>query len=146
MSKELELQERLKAAAHEVHNTSATLKVMKEKLRFAGWKSRLDVVFQPFPQEPIEEEGNITHLPSRKEPASMICMTITITHVKGIAMDITITHAEGIAMDIRQYRSVQELGAMTYDLLNEIYEYFFFNMYDELFNAVQSLPHDDLSP
>lgn len=134
MSKELELQERLKAAAHEVHNTSATLKVMKEKLRFAGWKSRLDVVFQPFPQEPIEEEGNITYLPSRKEPASMIGMTITITHV------------EGISMGIRQYRSVQELGAMTYDLLNEIYEYFFFNMYDELFNAVQSLPHDDLSP
>lgn len=134
MSKELELQERLKAAAHEVHNTSATLKVMKEKLRFAGWKSRLDVVFQPFPQEPIEEEGNITYLPSRKEPASMLSMAITITHV------------EGIAMGIRQYRSVQELGAMTYDLLNEIYEYFFFNMYDELFNAVQSLPHDDLSP
>lgn len=134
MSKELELQKRLKAAAHEVHNTSATLKVMKEKLRFAGWKSRLDVVFQPFPQEPIEEEGNITYLPSRKEPASMISMTITIKHV------------EGISMDIRQYRAVQELGAMTYDLLNEIYEYFFFNMYDKLFNAVQPSPHDDLSP
>lgn len=134
MSNEVELQERLKAAAHEVHNTSATLKVMKEKLRFAGWKSRLDVVFQPFPQEPVEEEGNIAYLPNKKEPESMIVMTITITH------------RERIAMDIRQHRAVQELGAMTYDLLNEIYEYFFFNMYDKLFNAVQPSPHDDLSP
>lgn len=134
MSEELELQERLKAAAHEVHNTSAALKVMKERLRFAGWKSRLDVVFQPFPQEPIKEEGNVTYLPSRKESASMIGMTITITH------------AEEIAMDIRQYRAVQELGAMTADLLDKVYEYFFFNMYDKLFNAVQSSHNSDLSP
>ncbi len=134
MSNEVELQERLKAMAHEVHNTSAALKVMKEKLRFAGWKSRLDVVFQPFPQEPVEEEGNITHLPNKKESSSMIIMTITITH------------REGIAMDIRQHRATQEFGAMTSDLLNSIYEYFFFNMYDKLFNAVQPSPHDDLSP
>lgn len=134
MSNEVELQERLKAAAHEVHNTSAALKVMKERLRFAGWKSRLDVVFQPFPQEPIKEEGNITYLPSRKEPESMIIMTITITH------------AEEIAMDIRQHRTVQELGAMTADLLDKVYEYFFFNMYDKLFNAVQSSHNSDLSP
>ena len=134
MSEELELQERLKAAAHEVHNTSAALKVMKERLRFAGWKSRLDVVFQPFPQEPIKEEGNVTYLPSRKEQESMIIMTITITH------------AEEIAMDIRQYRAVQELGAMTADLLDKVYEYFFFNMYDKLFNAVQSSHNSDLSP
>lgn len=134
MSNEVELQERLKAAAHEVHNTSAALKVMKERLRFAGWKSRLDVVFQPFPQEPIKEEGNITYLPSRKEPESMIIMTITITH------------AEEIAMDIRQHRTVQELSAMTADLLDKVYEFFFFNMYDKLFNAVQSSHNSDLSP